>query len=400
MELIITEKPSVARVIAEVVGATERQNGYLQGKGFLVSWCVGHLIELALPEVYDAQYARWRYADLPIIPEKWEYTVTAEAKKQFDILKALMNDPRVTGIICATDAGREGELIFRLVYQTAQCRKSVRRLWISSMEESAIREGFRAMKPMSAYDNLYQAALCRAQADWLIGMNATRLYSLLYGPTLHIGRVITDTHNRIGYIYKNALPADVTVPELNLTSIPSVVHYDVEVTDDPLVSRTPLARLTENSKVTCLGTMGEWTYIEAEADKERFRGFVPSACLYETVTELSEARQAMLGSWRLYAGSSINASRITFREDGSMTGRTQLESGREMEWSGTWSIDFYDVRRDRYLNESEFELTLARGTATKQYGLRICRQVKEDGSYQYSLVISDGARTSDMVVCE
>ena len=211
---------------------------------------------------------------------------------------------------------------------------------------------------------------------------------------------ITDTHNRIGYIYKNALPADVTVPELNLTSIASVVHYDVEVTDDPLVSRTPLARLTENSKVTCLGTMGEWTYIEAEADKERFRGFVPSACLYETVTELSEARQVMLGSWRLYAGSSINASRITFREDGTMTGRTQLESGREMEWSSTWSIDFYDTRRDRYLNESEFELTLARGTATEQYGLRICRQVKEDSSYQYSLVISDGARTSDMVVCE
>lgn len=138
-------------------------------------------------EVYDARYARWRYTDLPIIPEKWQYTVTDETQKQFDILKALMNDPRVTGIICATDAGREGELIFRLVYQTAQCRKSVRRLWISSMEESAIREGFRAMKPMSAYDNLYQAALCRAQADWLIGMNATRLYSLLYGPTLHIG---------------------------------------------------------------------------------------------------------------------------------------------------------------------------------------------------------------------
>lgn len=193
MELIITEKPSVARAIAEVVGATERQNGYLQGKGFLVSWCVGHLVELALPEVYDAKYARWRYTDLPIIPEKWQYTVIAETKKQFDILKALMNDPRVTGVICATDAGREGELIFRLVYQMAQCRKSVRRLWISSMEESAIREGFRAMKPMSAYDNLYQAALCRAQADWLIGMNATRLYSLLYGPTLHIGRVMSPT---------------------------------------------------------------------------------------------------------------------------------------------------------------------------------------------------------------
>ena len=166
MELIITEKPSVARAIAEVVGATERQNGYLQGKGFLVSWCVGHLVELALPEVYDAKYARWRYTDLPIIPEKWQYTVTAETKKQFDILKALMNDPRVTGIICATDAGREGELIFRLVYQMAQCRKSVRRLWISSMEESAIREGYCGVQ---AGDLLQGRAGYRARRERRIG---------------------------------------------------------------------------------------------------------------------------------------------------------------------------------------------------------------------------------------
>jgi len=193
MELIITEKPSVARVIAAVLGAAEHRDGYLQGKGFWVSWCVGHLVELALPEAYDARYARWRYKDLPILPETWQYTVSAGTQKQFAVLASLMNDEHVTGIICATDAGREGELIFRLVYQCAKCRKPVRRLWISSMEESAIREGFRNLKPMAAYDNLYQAALCRAQADWLIGMNATRLYSLLYGPTLHVGRVMSPT---------------------------------------------------------------------------------------------------------------------------------------------------------------------------------------------------------------
>ena len=193
MELIITEKPGVARAIAAVLGAAEHRDGYLQGKGFWVSWCVGHLVELALPEAYDARYARWRYKDLPILPETWQYTVSAGTQKQFAVLASLMNDEHVTGIICATDAGREGELIFRLVYQCAKCRKPVRRLWISSMEESAIREGFRNLKPMAAYDNLYQAALCRAQADWLIGMNATRLYSLLYGPTLHVGRVMSPT---------------------------------------------------------------------------------------------------------------------------------------------------------------------------------------------------------------
>ena len=193
MELIIAEKPSVARTIAATLGATENKDGYMQGHGFLVSWCIGHLVELALPEAYKAEYARWKYKDLPIIPDKWQYSVMKETEKQFNVLKNLMNDDHVGGIVCATDAGREGELIFRLVYEKAGCRKPVRRLWISSMEESAIREGFSNMKNMAAYDNLYQAALCRAQADWLIGMNATRLYSLLYGPTLHIGRVMTPT---------------------------------------------------------------------------------------------------------------------------------------------------------------------------------------------------------------
>lgn len=193
MKLIIAEKPSVARAIASVLGVTENRDGYMQGRGMLVSWCVGHLVELALPEAYSPEYTRWRYKDLPIIPETWQYSVSKETEKQFAVLQGLMNDEHVTGIVCATDAGREGELIFRLVYEKAGCRKPVRRLWISSMEESAIREGFSNMKEMSAYDNLYKAALCRAQADWLIGMNATRLYSLLYGPTLHIGRVMTPT---------------------------------------------------------------------------------------------------------------------------------------------------------------------------------------------------------------
>ena len=193
MELIIAEKPSVGKSIAAVVGATESKDGYMEGKGMIVTWCLGHLVELAMPEDYKAEYARWQYSDLPIIPSPWKYNISKENSKQFGIVSSLMNDERVNGIICATDAGREGELIFRLVYQQAGCRKPVRRLWISSMEENAIREGIHSMKNSGAYDNLYRAALCRAQADWLIGMNATRLYSLLYGCTLQIGRVMTPT---------------------------------------------------------------------------------------------------------------------------------------------------------------------------------------------------------------
>lgn len=193
MELIIAEKPSVGRTIAAVLGVTETKNGYMQGKGMIVTWCIGHLVELAMPEEYNKDYAHWRQKDLPIIPGQWKYTVSKDSAKQYHIVTALMNDDQVHGIICATDAGREGELIFRLVYQKAGCRKPVRRLWISSLEEEAIRDGFRSMKPMAAYDNLYAAALCRAQADWLIGMNATRHYSLLYGPPLHIGRVMSPT---------------------------------------------------------------------------------------------------------------------------------------------------------------------------------------------------------------
>ena len=191
--LIIAEKPSVALAIAAVVGADKRKNGYLEGNGYLVSWCVGHLVSLAQPENYDLRLARWRRADLPILPDPWQYVPNEKTKKQLDLLCSLMNRPDIETIVCATDAGREGELIFRLVYDCCRCSKPVKRLWISSLEESTIREGMAHLKDAAEYDLLYEAALCRAKADWLVGINLTRLYTLLYGPTLSIGRVMTPT---------------------------------------------------------------------------------------------------------------------------------------------------------------------------------------------------------------
>ena len=190
-KLIVAEKPSVAMAYAKVLGATNRQDGYLEGNGYLVSWCVGHLVELAPPNVYDAKYVKWSIADLPILPERWQYLVSSSTKKQFGILQKLMHRPDVDSVICATDAGREGELIFRLVYQQAGCKKPVSRLWLSSMEENAIREGFAHLKPSTEYDALYNAALCRERADWMVGINASRLFSCLYGQPLAVGRVMT-----------------------------------------------------------------------------------------------------------------------------------------------------------------------------------------------------------------
>ena len=193
MKLVIAEKPSVAMSLAAVLGATERKDGYLEGSGYLVSWCVGHLLELAQPEAYKEQYAKWRYEDLPILPENWKYEVPKDKKTQLALLCRLMKDKRVDSVVCATDAGREGELIFRLVYEYAGCNKPMERLWISSMEDAAIREGFDHLCPGSDYDKLYDAAVCRAGADWLIGINATRLFSVLYGVTLNVGRVMSPT---------------------------------------------------------------------------------------------------------------------------------------------------------------------------------------------------------------
>ena len=176
---------------AKVLGATRRQDGYLEGNGYLVSWCVGHLVELAPPNIYDAKYVKWSIADLPILPERWQYLVSASTEKQFGILKDLMNRPDVDSIVNSCDSGREGELIFRLVYQQAGCKKPFSRLWLSSMEENAIREGFAHLKPSTEYDALYNAALCRERADWMVGINASRLFSCLYGQPLAVGRVMT-----------------------------------------------------------------------------------------------------------------------------------------------------------------------------------------------------------------
>ena len=193
MNLVIAEKPSVAQSIAAVLGATKRQDGYLEGNSYIVSWCVGHLVELATADTYDERYAKWEYTDLPILPESWQYSISKGKEKQMNILKELANRKDVAVITSATDAGREGELIFRLVYEKIGCKKPVKRLWISSMEESAISEGFKALRDSTYYDALYQAALCRAKADWIVGINATRLFSVLYGQTLNVGRVMSPT---------------------------------------------------------------------------------------------------------------------------------------------------------------------------------------------------------------
>ena len=192
-QLVIAEKPSVARSIAAVIGAVEKQNGYWQGGGYLVSWCIGHLVSFAEAGQYDEKYCKWRYEDLPILPQPWQFIVPDEKKQQFEVLRTLLNRPDVDSVTAATDAGREGELIFRFVYQQTGCMKPVKRLWISSMEDAAIREGFANLRPDSDYNALYQSALCRAKADWLVGINATRLFSVLYHKTLTVGRVQTPT---------------------------------------------------------------------------------------------------------------------------------------------------------------------------------------------------------------
>ena len=215
-KLIVAEKPFVAQAIAKALGITKRRDGYLEGRGspvatskcqqhleapteptgeteYLVSWCIGHLVELAPPGSYDPKLVKWSRADLPILPKVWQYLVSPGTQKQFEILRSLMARPDVDQLICATDAGREGELIFRLVYHQCGCAKPFTRLWISSMEDAAIRDGFAHLKPSTEYDALYEAALCRERADWLVGINATRLFSCLYGQPLNVGRVITPT---------------------------------------------------------------------------------------------------------------------------------------------------------------------------------------------------------------
>ena len=193
MILVVAEKPSVAQSIAKVLGATSRKDGYLEGNNYIVSWCVGHLVGLAGASSYDERYAKWRYDDLPIVPEEWLFEVPKDKAQQFKVLRDLMRDKRVTELVCATDAGREGELIFRLVYNKAGCTKPFKRLWISSLEDAAIREGFNHLRDSRDYDKLYEAALSRSKADWIVGINGTRLFTTLYKKRLVVGRVQTPT---------------------------------------------------------------------------------------------------------------------------------------------------------------------------------------------------------------
>ena len=191
--LVIVEKPSVAISIAKIIGATKKKDGYYEGNGYRVSWCVGHLVQMANPDSYDEKYAKWNMVDLPIIPKEYKYEVSKTTKKQFSILKKLMNDKEIDKVINACDAGREGEAIFRLVYNQANCKKKIKRLWISSMEDSAIKDGFDNLQDGSLYDNLFESAQARAIADWLVGMNLSRLYSCLYKQNYSVGRVQTPT---------------------------------------------------------------------------------------------------------------------------------------------------------------------------------------------------------------
>ena len=257
MKLVIAEKNSVACSIAAVVGAHQKQKGYWEGNGYWVSWCVGHLVELAAPSVYDEKYAKWRTEDLPILPVNWQFSVIESTKAQFNVLRTLMNDARVTSIVCATDAGREGELIFRLVYSLCGCTKPVERLWISSLEDATIAEGFRNLRPASEYDSLYHAALCRAQADWLVGINATRLFSTRYHQLLNIGRVMTPTL------------ALLVEREAQIQAFHSTPFYTVQLDCDSLTAASK--RLTERAEAERIAALcnGKEARISKLEQKER-----------------------------------------------------------------------------------------------------------------------------------
>ena len=257
MKLVLAEKPSVAQSIAKVLGATKREDGYLEGHGYVVSWCVGHLVELSQPEAYDEKYSKWTYADLPIFPEQWKYQVSASTKKQFGILKKLMARKDVESLVCATDAGREGELIFRLVYHQCGCKKPFERLWISSMEDSAIREGFEQLKPSTEYDALYEAALCRERADWLVGINATRLFSTLYGQTLNVGRVMTPTL------------AMVVMREAAISAFKPEPFYTVELTLQDFTASSQRIKEKDQANEVCRNCVGAVLTVTKAESKEK-----------------------------------------------------------------------------------------------------------------------------------
>ena len=236
MILVIAEKPSVGAAIGKVLGASSRKDGCLEGNNYIVSWCVGHLVGLADASSYDERFAKWRYSDLPIVPEEWLFEVPKDKQKQFKVLRNLMLDKRVTELVCATDAGREGELIFRLVYKKAGCTKPFKRLWISSLEDSAIREGFAHLRDSGEYDRLYEAALARSKADWIVGINGTRLFSTLYHKKLVVGRVQTPTL------------AMLVEREGKITTFHKEKYFNVHISKDSLTADMEKVKTEEEAK--------------------------------------------------------------------------------------------------------------------------------------------------------
>lgn len=273
--LIITEKPSVSQAIASVLGVKNRKNGYWEGERYIVSWCLGHLVALAQAEVYDPCFAKWNREDLPIFPQPWQTAVLPGTKKQFDVLQRLLNDPGVDRVICATDAGREGELIFRLVYEQSKSRKLVKRLWISSMEGEAIREGMAHLRDSSEYDRLYRAALCRARADWLVGINMTRLLSTMYNQTMNVGRVMSPT---LAMITQREQEIAAFVPEPFYTV---VLRGEIEAISEKMKDKEEAQRLA----AACQGARAVIRGVQRKEVMQK------PPCLYDLTTLQREANR-------------------------------------------------------------------------------------------------------------
>lgn len=259
MKLVIAEKPSVAMSIAAVIGAKDKQDGYCKGNGYIVTWCVGHLIAGASPEEYDSAYAKWNLETLPILPQEYKLVVSPNTESQFKIVKELMNSNEVTSLICATDAGREGELIFRLVYEFAGCKKPFERLWISSMETQAIKDGFNSLRPGSYYDNLFKSAYARMRADWYVGMNFSRLFSVLYENRLSIGRVQTPVVNLI------------VQRQLEIDNFKPVPYFILEADCGEFIARSDKydkKEVAEALTQMCNGESGKITKLEEKQHKD------------------------------------------------------------------------------------------------------------------------------------
>ena len=257
MRLVIAEKPSVAQSIGAVLGANSRKDGYMEGSGYIVTWCVGHLLELAPAHLYDEKHTRWQYKDLPILPQDWKYIISKGKEKQMKIIGQLMKRAEVKEIIAATDSGREGELIFRLVYEKLRCKKPIKRLWISSMEESAIAKGFENLRNGTDYELLYQSALCRAKADWIVGINATRLFSVLYGQTLNVGRVMTPTL------------AMIVERQVNISEFKAEPFYIVELHCGDFILSSEKIKDKEIAETLCKSCDGQSIAIEKVEEKEK-----------------------------------------------------------------------------------------------------------------------------------